>query len=652
MTVSSTTRKAGPFGGNDVATSFPFTFKVFSDEDLSVTRRSADGVEIELVLDSDYSVTLNPDQDSSPGGTVTYPITGEPLPTGDTLTIITVLQALQDTDIQNLGGFYPQVIEDRLDYLTILLQQFAELFSRTIVAAVSDEVPDLSVGTSVSRANKFLTFNADGDLELATTLPGTVSPSIIGEMLYPQTVVEAAAGVTPTNYTYIPSPRIDPRRYGVVGDGVTDDTAAMQTAINLAYAQGARIILPQDFDVLTTGLSLTMTGNRLNQSLAIEGAGMNSSRFTQSGTPTQLIKVQSTNPSVTPTDAQLVLEGFSIYGSGKTCHGLTLDGVAKFALRDLIVDGFDRNVNCLSSLIGFFENCNLSAGNYGLITRLDGSGPYCNLIKMKDSRIFSNSTFGLDIGSASMFMTDNVDMEVNGTAGNISTGAIIIRDTCDDEIGVANIYLNRLWLEGNLGRGIQVEAMSELTLVLNQSQIIAQESGRAVVIAGARYVSIEDSYSPSVGDTWNIECDQLYAKNSKVTVLNGTQQYSTAINFSANGADHVSGITGSFTATLTGCTTSPTGTVTWTKQGKRVRLNIPDITGTSNTTAATLTGMPASLFPSTARNCAGICRDNGSEKFSPITIQTNGTITLNNAFAAFTSSGTKGVSALTVLYDL
>lgn len=109
--------------------------------------------------------------------------------------------------------------------------------------------------------------------------------------------------------------------------------------------------------------------------------------------------------------------------------------------------------------------------------------------------------------------------------------------------------------------------------------------------------------------------------------------------------------TGSFTGTLTGCTTSPTGTIKYSVNGDVVTLEIPAITGTSNTTSATITGMPSSLYPSTTQWPLCITTDSGTNAISRMLVQTDGTLLLNYVLSSgFTAAGTKGIQDCTITY--
>jgi len=112
--------------------------------------------------------------------------------------------------------------------------------------------------------------------------------------------------------------------------------------------------------------------------------------------------------------------------------------------------------------------------------------------------------------------------------------------------------------------------------------------------------------------------------------------------------------TSTFTGTLTGCTTSPTGTLRYTKVGSVVLLYIPQINATSNTTAATITGAPAAIFPARAQRVRLIVQDNTTVQGGMLQVETNGTLTMyaSVALAVFTAAGTKGVELQTVAYSL
>lgn len=141
MTISSEVRKAGPYDGNDVTTSFPFSFKVFSADDVVVVLTDPAGIETTLTgSGTDYSVTLNADQDTAPGGTVEKV---SALATDYLLTITSSVPNLQPLDLTNQGGFYPKVINAALDRLTILAQQNAEQIGRSVKVPISSSVtPD------------------------------------------------------------------------------------------------------------------------------------------------------------------------------------------------------------------------------------------------------------------------------------------------------------------------------------------------------------------------------------------------------------------------------------------------------------------------------------------------------------------------------
>jgi hypothetical protein len=66
----------------------------------------------------------------------------------------------------------------------------------------------------------------------------------------------------------------------------------------------------------------------------------------------------------------------------------------------------------------------------------------------------------------------------------------------------------------------------------------------------------------------------------------------------AGGLVNMTPDTGTFTVTLTGCTTSPTATAVWARIGNLVILALPALTGTSNTTSMTMTGLPTEIQPS------------------------------------------------------
>lgn len=162
MTVSSIADpKAGPYVGNDSQTAFPFLFKCFSKNDLLVVEADDDGTETTLVVDSHFTVALNSNQNSNPGGTVTYPRGGVPLPTGYTLTIASDIDATQTTSIINGGGFNASVVENSFDRSVMLIKQLKSTLGRALQLSVTTPAGvDVTLPSPV--ANQIIGWDADG----------------------------------------------------------------------------------------------------------------------------------------------------------------------------------------------------------------------------------------------------------------------------------------------------------------------------------------------------------------------------------------------------------------------------------------------------------------------------------------------------------
>jgi hypothetical protein len=176
MTVANTLRRAGAFVGDGVTTAFPFAFKAFAAGDLVVTELdTATNIEVVKTLTTHYTVALNPDQDTSPGGTVTAVAA---LAVGKKWTLSSAVPAVQGSALSTGGGFYPEVIEAALDKLTILLQELQELKGRTLVTPISTPI---GATLPPPEANKAIAWNGAADNLQNVTLGGAGAVSTFME---------------------------------------------------------------------------------------------------------------------------------------------------------------------------------------------------------------------------------------------------------------------------------------------------------------------------------------------------------------------------------------------------------------------------------------------------------------------------------------
>ena len=171
MTLDTTSNRV-IFAGNGATTIFTYAFNIPDADSVVAIYTDADGVETTL-SSSQYQITgLN----DNAGGTLTYPLSGPAIAVGTTLTLQRIVALVQQTELVNQGGYYPAVVEDSLDYLTMIDQQLQDGIDRSLTASPTDPAGlNYTLPSATMRAEQFLYFDVDGNV---TTAAGAIGSGV------------------------------------------------------------------------------------------------------------------------------------------------------------------------------------------------------------------------------------------------------------------------------------------------------------------------------------------------------------------------------------------------------------------------------------------------------------------------------------------
>lgn len=225
MAVETTNAHSGPYAANGATTAFPFTFSAMSGDDVTVIRRDSDGVET-TVSSSDYSVALTGAAPSP--GTVTF---GTAPASGYNILLLLDPDFTQETEFENGSSWLASPVNNANDRAALRDQVLKRDVGRTIKTPVGEV--GLSLPSVADRAGKLLAFNEDGS---AAVFEGD-APGTAGNTTYTRGAITISAQVKMAEH-------LGWAEFGIVGDGTTDDTSALTTAITAAVAQRATLHLP------------------------------------------------------------------------------------------------------------------------------------------------------------------------------------------------------------------------------------------------------------------------------------------------------------------------------------------------------------------------------------------------------------------------
>ena len=294
--ISSTTRTAGPYAGTGLQTVFGFNFKVFQASDVLVVQTDASGNVTTLALTTNYSVALNSNQDTSPGGSITLLVAPA---TGYSITLSSQVQALQGANLTNAGNFYPSVINNALDYLTILVQQLSTIVGNALrlplgTSGVSTTLPT-PVGSTGLGWNSTGTAIINYVLQAGTSLvslAASTGSSLVG-------FIQSGTGAVARTVQDKARESVSVLDFGAVGDGATDDTVAFTHA----QASATYIEVP-------AGMNCKVS------------AGLNSWKFYGAGTVTEPGRVWQLSRSPQTDQTQKVYR--DTYGTFESAAGSSL----------------------------------------------------------------------------------------------------------------------------------------------------------------------------------------------------------------------------------------------------------------------------------------------------------------------------------------
>lgn len=217
MTIAST-QTSVQYTSTGTSRQYPFNNKVFAATDIVVTLIDpVSGLNYPFVNFANAVLGLNysvQNVDSDAGCFVFF---NAVQPTGYIIDIRTQTPETQATSIKNQGSFLPELHEEALDKLTREVQDLTRLtYTFGIHGPDTEAVAWSSLPAAAARKGLALMFDA------ATGLPTvgipntqTLTPGLIGGLLWPQQAVETAAGVAAFVLSFMP---LDPRRYATAAN--------------------------------------------------------------------------------------------------------------------------------------------------------------------------------------------------------------------------------------------------------------------------------------------------------------------------------------------------------------------------------------------------------------------------------------------------
>jgi len=258
------------------------------------------------------------------------------------------------------------------------------------------------------------------------------------------------------------------KEYGAKGDGTTDDTAAIQAALDAIRtgAVGGRLYFPKGtYMASALTYNFKLSAGVFAPGLQVHGQGKEVSILKKiTGTTTTLLKIYNDDTSAAGKPADTNFKGdirhMTLYGSASNIHNiLELKQVALFQVEDCIVwNTLGKAIFCDGSLVFGIRDCILAAGVSSIYARQtagagEGVAFEPNAITVERCYMVS-ADWGIDYADGNMLVVRDCVMEFNGDSGVDDSGAIKLAHGAGSQ-GIQST-VESTWFEGNSGWAVDL----------------------------------------------------------------------------------------------------------------------------------------------------------------------------------------------------